>query len=95
MLNKERLGNQIFLYSKSVLPVLKYLPSKRQMRPSNSEVIYFGFTMSTILIWTFVAGVLFKGHLRYIAISATALVLILSYIYFNNRIKQASYFQKG
>ena len=61
------------------------------MKPSNKEFLFFFLCMGTVLIWSFLAGILLKLKDRYIGISITGISIAIIYSYVNDRLKKAKY----
>jgi hypothetical protein len=79
--NKEMMSKQIFIYSKTLFPTMKYEYSEKRMANSNTELIYFILASLTFFVWSFLAGILLKLNDRYIGIAFSAITISVVYLY--------------
>lgn len=91
--NRQLQGKQIFVYSKTLFPTLKYLYSEQKMVPSNTELVFFCLTVFTFFVWSFLAGILLKLEARYIGISFTAITIAVIYLYVSDRLKKSAFLE--
>jgi hypothetical protein len=84
---------QIFVYSKTLFPTMKYLYNEQKMVSSNQELVFFCLTAFTFFVWSFLAGILLSLESRYIGISFTAITISVIYVYLSDRLKKASFLE--